>query len=253
MSQIIDAMHQHHAELLAGLSEHVRRLVEEPAAADPVGFAQLLTGDLLPHAVGEERHLYPAVDPLIKAHGSATATMSVDHVVITDYIRQIESLATAMAPTAEQRPVLMERLARLGLQLEAVFRLHLRKEEEVYLPLFEQHVSVEAQQRILDGMHAAGAPEEKAGPQVIDVRQIAPPQRHGLIFRTFEALAPGAAFLLVNDHDPKPLHYQFMYERAGQFTWEYEESGPDVWRVRIGKTVDAGAAGAAPAPGAVRP
>lgn len=71
--------------------------------------------------------------------------------------------------------------------------------------------------------------------QIIDVRQTPPPQRHPLIFGTFDGLQPGQAFILVNDHDPKPLYYQFQAEMAGQFTWDYLESGPQVWRVRIGK------------------
>ena len=62
-----------------------------------------------------------------------------------------------------------------------------------------------------------------------------PVHRHPLIFDTFAALPPGAAFELVNDHDPKPLWYQFSAERSGAFTWDYLEQGPDVWRVRIGK------------------
>jgi len=69
----------------------------------------------------------------------------------------------------------------------------------------------------------------------IDVRPVAPAQRHPLIFETFEGLAPGESFILVNDHDPKPLYYQFKFEREGQFTWDYLEHGPDVWRVRIGR------------------
>ncbi len=70
---------------------------------------------------------------------------------------------------------------------------------------------------------------------VLDVRTIAPRERHPLIFSTFDRLAPGEGFILVNDHDPKPLFYQFSFEREGQFTWEYLEEGPEVWRVRIGK------------------
>ncbi len=69
----------------------------------------------------------------------------------------------------------------------------------------------------------------------VDVRQVPPPQRHPLIFGAFDSLAPGQAFILVNDHDPKPLHYQFRYELEGQFTWDYLEAGPEVWKVRIGK------------------
>ncbi|MCC6472826.1 MAG: DUF2249 domain-containing protein [Burkholderiales bacterium] len=70
----------------------------------------------------------------------------------------------------------------------------------------------------------------------LDVRTIAPRDRHPKIFNTFNGLAPGASFLLVNDHDPKPLYYQFQVELGGSFQWEYLESGPEVWKVRIGKT-----------------
>ena len=69
----------------------------------------------------------------------------------------------------------------------------------------------------------------------IDVREIAPRMRHPLIFQTFQKLAPGQALLLVNDHDPKPLYYQFDAEFPGLFEWDYRERGPDVWQVRIGR------------------
>lgn len=72
--------------------------------------------------------------------------------------------------------------------------------------------------------------------QIIDVRQIIPRDRHPLIFQTFDALAVGEGFELVNDHDPKPLYYQFFHERPGQFSWEYLEQGPSVWRVNIRRT-----------------
>lgn len=75
--------------------------------------------------------------------------------------------------------------------------------------------------------------------QIIDVRQVPPPQRHPMIFQTFEALKPGEAFILVNDHDPKPLYYQFKFEREGQFSWDYLEEGPQVWRVKVGRTMGA--------------
>lgn len=60
-------------------------------------------------------------------------------------------------------------------------------------------------------------------------------QRHPLIFEQFEALAIGESFVLINDHDPKPLFYQFQAERTDQFTWEYLEQGLAAWRVRIGR------------------
>ena len=69
----------------------------------------------------------------------------------------------------------------------------------------------------------------------LDVRSETPRDRHGLIFETFAELPAGTAFVLVNDHDPKPLYYQLAAENTDQFTWDYLEEGPEVWRVRIGR------------------
>ena len=71
--------------------------------------------------------------------------------------------------------------------------------------------------------------------KTLDVRQTPPAQRHPLIFGTFQNLEPGQSFTLVNDHDPKPLYYQFQAEQTGKFNWNYLEQGPEVWRVEIGK------------------
>ena len=88
---------------------------------------------------------------------------------------------------------------------------------------------------------------------VLDVRDLAPARRHETIFSAYRDLAPGTGFVLVNDHDPKPLRYQFEAEHAGQFTWQYLESGPEVWRVRIGRPGAAARGDAAPAGDAKEP
>jgi len=69
----------------------------------------------------------------------------------------------------------------------------------------------------------------------LDVRTIQPRDRHPMIFNTFDSLTNGESFELVNDHEPKPLYYQFLHERTDQFRWDYLEQGPDVWRVKITK------------------
>lgn len=89
----------------------------------------------------------------------------------------------------------------------------------------------------------SGAPEVQSLPgdsmpaqdRVIDIRPETPKRRHEIIFDTFDALPPDSAYVIVNDHDPKPLWYQFAAEHAGEFTWEALEDGPEVWRVRIGR------------------
>jgi len=70
----------------------------------------------------------------------------------------------------------------------------------------------------------------------LDVRTEVPARRHELIFDTYEGLGAGEGFTLINDHDPKPLYYQFAAEHEGEFSWDYLEQGPEVWRVRIGRT-----------------
>lgn len=84
-----------------------------------------------------------------------------------------------------------------------------------------------------------GAVATAAAPD-LDVRPLAPAQRHQAIFAAYHALTPGECFVLVNDHDPRPLRYQFEAEYPDEHTWDYLEAGPAVWRVRIGR---AGAAG----------
>jgi uncharacterized protein (DUF2249 family) len=73
-------------------------------------------------------------------------------------------------------------------------------------------------------------------PMQLDVRVIPPREKHPTIFQTFDSLSSGESFVLVNDHDPFPLRYQFEAERTDQFAWEYLESGPTVWRVLISRT-----------------
>jgi uncharacterized protein (DUF2249 family) len=69
----------------------------------------------------------------------------------------------------------------------------------------------------------------------IDVREVAPRDRHPPIFDGFAGLAPGQAPRSVNDHDPKPLSSRFMAEHPGEVGWAYLEQGPEVWQVRISR------------------
>ena len=228
MSDIGDAMRNHHRELISTLQSQVDALLSERPEADPQALVTFLERELIPHAVGEERHLYAVVDRLIQEHGRPTATMSIDHREIGDRTLKIRQTVQSLCSIDEaERPAVEATLRRLAGEIAAIFDLHLRKEEEVFLPLFERYLTEAEQRTILDGMHEVS--------NELDVRRIAPPERHRLIFETFENLGPGAFFVLVNDHDPRPLYYQFAAERPGTFTWDYQEQGPRVWRVRIGK------------------
>jgi uncharacterized protein (DUF2249 family) len=69
----------------------------------------------------------------------------------------------------------------------------------------------------------------------IHVPDFPPREKHATIFKGFDELKSGEFMQIVNDHDPRPLQYQFMMERPEQFSWEYLEEGPEVWKVSIGK------------------
>ena len=71
--------------------------------------------------------------------------------------------------------------------------------------------------------------------QELDVRGLRKPDRHPAIFATYAALPAGAAFVLVNDHDPRPLHDEFEAEHPGSHYWEYLSREPRDWRIRITK------------------
>ncbi|MBN9545707.1 MAG: DUF2249 domain-containing protein [Alphaproteobacteria bacterium] len=75
--------------------------------------------------------------------------------------------------------------------------------------------------------------------EIVDVRSLVPAQRHAKIFNLVDALKPGTSFILVNDHDPKPLYYQLEAEHPRQFSWLYIQQGPAVWRVEIGRLAKA--------------
>ena len=50
----------------------------------------------------------------------------------------------------------------------------------------------------------------------IDVRTIAPYERHAQLFARFDALQTGGAFVIVSDHNPVPLHMQLEGRAPGQ-------------------------------------
>lgn len=72
-------------------------------------------------------------------------------------------------------------------------------------------------------------------PAYFDVREIPCRIKHGQIFQRWLDLPVGQHFILVNDHDPVPLYYQFSAQFPGAFSWEYEVRGPDEFHVRITK------------------
>ncbi|MFB6102142.1 MAG: DUF2249 domain-containing protein [Haloplanus sp.] len=47
----------------------------------------------------------------------------------------------------------------------------------------------------------------------LDLRDVPPRERHSKIHAAFDDLDEGEELTIVNDHDPKPLFYEFRAER----------------------------------------
>jgi uncharacterized protein (DUF2249 family) len=68
---------------------------------------------------------------------------------------------------------------------------------------------------------------------VINAPVLPPPVRHQTIFGVFQALPVTHSALLINDHDPKPLIYQLKAEEPDVFRFEYLESGPERFSIKV--------------------
>jgi len=87
-----------------------------------------------------------------------------------------------------------------------------------------------------------GEPLDERELTEFDVRDMPPQRRHEVLTDTFDRLAPDEGFILVNDHDPKPLYHELRSTRGEVFEWEYAKRDAEEWRVEIVKTDEAEAA-----------
>ncbi|MEU9647459.1 DUF2249 domain-containing protein [Streptomyces sp. NPDC048110] len=207
-----------HDRLRAGLATAVRGTPQDGGQRGPVEFC---TGELRRHLAATEQTLYAA------ASGAAGTRLLVRALRTTAGAldRRIDGLAgdgDAASVAAGARAV------------EAILDVHLTTEETVLLPALADLPGADLPGLVADltTLLEGGRLET---PSVVDVREIPHGQRHPRIFARYARLAPGEGFVLVNNHDPKPLRREFEATQPGTHTWDYVESGPDVWRVRIGR------------------
>ena len=166
MTQFTQPLREEHQELLP----HIQQM---QTTADAVGIAPLaslrqginetyafLTRQLLPHAQAEEAALYPVVEEVMGAP-EVTATMSRDHVAISQLTAELGKLRvpqdqTSLAPAQEQA------LRRVLYGLAALVAVHFAKEEEIYLPILDAHLSEAQAHRLFETMERAAQEAKSA-------------------------------------------------------------------------------------------
>lgn len=247
---IIAAICRHHAQLAEQLRNRTEAVVSSVYTGNYAPARDALhhwyNTELVPHIVAEEQALYgPAAD--LEATGLFVRSMLVEH---ESLVALIEDLAFAPGPFEASTT---------AVAAEAVFTVHLRKENDLLLPALDQ-AGLDLGS-ILTGMReilghspsgestrdpgcgcSCGAAEDETGGQEsvatdrseeLDVRVLTHDSRHEIIFAKLEQLEPGGSLVIVNDHDPKPLHYQISAMWPDRFGWSYLQAGPQQWRVSI--------------------
>lgn len=178
---------------------------------------------------GELRRYLAAADQALyaPAAGAAETRLLVRALRATaaDLSHRIDALSSAGAVDSAMASTLA---------IEAVLAAHLAIEQTVLLPALAGLPGTDLAMLTADLQTLLGGGQLDR-PATIDVREIAHGQRHPRIFARFARLAPGEAFTLVNNHDPKPLRRELEAAHPGDFTWDYLESGPEQWKVRIGR------------------
>lgn len=245
------AIYAHHRQLAAaviGGATQVHDAAERLVDAGPYrdDLVRLMREDVLPHAAAEERTLYAA-----GADAPRTALLVQG---MTDDHRRLEQLVIDLA--AARSPMSMVALAA---GLRTLFDAHLAKENDVLLPALvtdgvDLGALLEGMHEILGAVHSAEGVAAEGGcgcggcgcggemdkgdavlSSDLDVRRIPHAARHEQIFAAVDRLVPGEGFVIVNDHDPKPLRSQLDARSPGQVSWDYLAEGPQIWRVRIGR------------------
>ena len=152
-------------ELLRTLADSIGSTSAE-SIREGVGQAYtFLIHQLIPHAQAEEQVLYPTVGRLLRAL-EATETMSRDHLEVIRLTEELETLRmhlfyTSMSESDEQA------LRRVLYGLYAIIKLHLAKEEEIYLPIVEARLPAEEVNGLLEAMEGT-VMEAKSSLRMID-------------------------------------------------------------------------------------
>lgn len=166
MIHILQPLREEHRELFP----HIKHM---QTVADAVGIVPLnslqqgidevivfLVHQLLPHAQAEERVLYPVVDEIVGASG-VTATMSQDHIAIGRLTEELKSLRQNFQEPSLQTSQQQE-FRRVLYGLLTLVTVHMAKEEEVYLPLLEAHLTEASARRLFEDMERAAREAKQA-------------------------------------------------------------------------------------------
>jgi iron-sulfur cluster repair protein YtfE (RIC family) len=121
---------------------------------------------LIPHAQAEEQVLYPTIGRLLHTL-EATDTMSRDHLEVIRLTEELEELRLRLfyTPLSESDE---KALRRVLYGLYAIIKVHLAKEEEIYLPILDARLLPEEAHQMFEAMERT-INEAKSSLKAIDI------------------------------------------------------------------------------------
>jgi len=161
MNALTQPLRDEHKELIPHIEQILDMANSLPEASleqirdDVKEVYEFLAYHLIPHAQAEEAALYPTVQ---KAMGSpeATLTMSRDHVEVGRYVAELAGLQQDVSPRN------FKALQRVLYGVYALVKVHFAKEEEVYLPILEQRLSLDEAREMFEAMESAAGQAKQA-------------------------------------------------------------------------------------------
>jgi uncharacterized protein (DUF2249 family)/hemerythrin-like domain-containing protein len=234
--------HQVILDKLSELGAIVDRLERVSSPADLQGELAALR-EVAQHLVEAESHHQreeQVLFPILERHDivEPPSIMAMDHVEFRK--RKQELYQLSQNPEAYSFEALKEKVVALGTYLTRELEGHIFKEDNILYQIALQVLSTEEWEQVKRGCDEIGyccfTPQHATGEAevvTLDLRPMPPFQRHERIFALWHDLKPGQVLRIVNDHDPKPLYYQFSAEYEGEFKWSYRVCGPVDWEVDI--------------------
>lgn len=263
-AEVIDTVRSHHSALGAELRTRTWAVLEAAQRDDCATAREALhewyRTELMPHIAAEEDTLYRAAENL-DATRLLVRSMLDEHRIM---VALIADLALSRKPFET---------AMIAASAQILLTSHLGKENDLLLPALDaagvdlaallagmhellgvaeasasgdgcgcDHGAVQ-DQATSQPIQIGAAPHRQASEphaaptsdseEDLDVRVLPHGQRHEIIFARLDALSPGQALVIVNDHDPKPLRYQTEALWPDRFQWTYLQAGPHTWRLSI--------------------
>jgi len=192
------------------------------------------------HHQREEQVIFPHLEE----HGiqEPPAVMRADHAEFRSRTVRLALLSEAARQSSE--PVFADwrrEVVGLGEHLSRELASHILREDNILYQLALQAFDREEWEQVKRECDRIGyccfTPPEvrRANAVQLDMRSVPMLQRQGKIMEAWKELPSGGVLRLVNDREPKPLHFLFQATQRGRFEWSYEQRGPAEWVAAIRK------------------